>query len=194
MFGPDSDGALETYRSTDACIAEIVEALQPTWSDTVFIAVSDHDQETVMADGVIDLYPAAAATGLPLIPIPEGSAAIVWGEDTTDGAWLDRVDGVTDHAELQAGRAGRLAASGRWFCPGLRVLRGPAEPGTAAFGTRSQVAIVAGGHPDAIALARTLNARPQIEATEWAPTLAGLLSIDRSALSNARGSSLVPNT
>ena len=60
--------------------------------------------------------------------------------------------------------------------------------------TRSQVAIVAGGHPDAIALAAVLNARAQIDATEWAPTVAGLLSIDRSAFSSAIGSSLLPNT
>jgi hypothetical protein len=195
MFGPDSEGALATYRSTDSCVAEIVEALQSTWSDTVFIAVSDHDQETVTADSVIDLYPPAAATGLPLIPIPEGSAAIVWGDDTTGGAWLDGVDGVTDHAELWPGARLIGCAPGRWFCPPAGFSDGPAEPGThGGVRTRSQVAIVGGGHSDAIALARMLNERSQIEATEWAATLAGLLSIDRSALSSAAGSSLVPTT
>ena len=193
MFGPDSEAALATYRSTDACVAEIVEALRPTWRDTVFIAVSDHDQETVHADGVIDLYPPAPATGLPLIPIPEGSAAIVWGDDTTGGAWLDQVGGVTDHHELWPGARLVGCEPGRWFCPPAGFMTGPPEPGThGGVRTRSQVAIVAGGHPDAIALAKALSGRPQIEAAEWAPTLAGLLSIDRSALSSTAGSSLLP--
>ena len=83
----------------------------------------------------------------------------------------------------------------RWFCPPAGFSEGPPEPGThGGTRTRSQVAIVAGGHPDAVLLARSLNDRPQIEATEWAATVAGLLSIDRSALSSAAGSSLLPNT
>ncbi|MEY2434668.1 MAG: hypothetical protein QOC92_4393 [Acidimicrobiaceae bacterium] len=195
MFGPDSDGALATYHSTDACVATIVEALRPTWNDTVFIAVSDHDQETVNADGVIDLYPPAAATGLPLMPIPEGSAAIVWGDDETDGAWLDRVDGVSDHVELRPGARLVGCEPGRWFCPPAGFFDGPPEPGThGGVRTRAQVAVVAGGHPDAIALARMLNDRAQIDATAWAPTLAELLSIDRSALSSSIGSALDPNS
>jgi hypothetical protein len=195
MFGPDSEAALATYRSTDACIATIVEALRPNWNDTVFIAVSDHDQETVYPGGVIDLYPPAAATGLPLIPIPEGSAAVVWGNDETDGTWLDRVDGVTDHAEIWPGARLVGCEPGRWFCPPAGFSDGPPEPGThGGVRTRAQVAIVAGGHPDAIALARTLNDRTQIAATEWAPTLAGLLSIDRNLLSSATASAPNPNT
>ena len=57
MFGPDSDGAIASYRSADAAVATIVEALCPTWDDTALIVVSDHDQENVRGDGVIDLYP-----------------------------------------------------------------------------------------------------------------------------------------
>ena len=194
MFGPDSDRALETYRSTDASVAPIVEALRPTWDDTVFIVVSDHDQETVTPDGVIDLYPPAAATGLPLIPIPEGSAAIVWGDDPSHGAWLDDVDGVTDHAELSPGVRLVGCAPQRWFCPPAGFADGPPEPGThGGVRTRNQVAIVAGGHPDALALAAVLNATPQIDATCWAPTLLDVLSIDRNALNSAAGSSLLPN-
>ena len=34
-----------------------------------------------------------------------------------------------------------------------------------------------GGHPDTLALGRALNDRGQIDATEWAPTLARLLEV-----------------
>lgn len=177
MHGPDSDGALATYHSTDACVADIVSALRPTWADTVLIVVSDHDQETVTADGRIDLYPPAAATGLRLLPIPEGSAAIVWGDDESDGAWLDGVAGVSDHAELAPGVRLVGCAPGHWFCPPGGFSDGPPEPGThGGIRTRNQVAIVAGGHPDAVALARSLNARTQIDATEWAGIVTGLVT------------------
>jgi hypothetical protein len=76
-----------------------------------------------------------------------------------------------------------------WFCPPAGFLSGPADRGThGGVRTRSQVAVVAGGAAAAIAL------RPQIEATEWAPTVAELLNIERSRLSNGMGSSLVPKT
>jgi arylsulfatase A-like enzyme len=195
IYGPDSEGALASYRSTDGTIATIVDALRPTWDDTVLIVVSDHDQESVTADGVIDLYPPAAATGMPLIPIPEGSAAIVWGDDVSNGTWLDRIDGVTAHLQLWPGTRLVWCEAGRWFCPPAGFSDGPPDLGThGGIRTRSQVAIVAGGHPDAIALARTLNDRPQIEAAEWAPTVAGLLTIDRNLLSSAAASTPEPNT
>jgi arylsulfatase A-like enzyme len=179
IHGPHSEGALTSYRAADASTAAIVEALRPTWDDTVLVVVSDHDQEDVTADGVIDLYPPAAATGLPLMPIPEGSAAIVWGDDPSSGAWLDRIDGITAHRELWSGARLVWSDPGRWFCPPAGFSDGPPDLGAhGGIRTRSQVAIVAGGHPEAETLARSLNKRAQIEATEWAPTLAGLLGID----------------
>jgi hypothetical protein len=187
IYGPDSEGALESYRAADASIARIVDALQPTWDDTVLIIVSDHDQEDV--DEPIDLYPAAAATGFPLICLPEGTAAVIWGDDASNGMWLDGVGGVAGHREVQPGV--RLAWSEPRHCfrPPAAFRQEPPDRGAhGGIRTRSQVAIVAGGHAAAITL------RSQIEATEWAPTLAGLLNIDRSALSSAAGSSLVPNT
>jgi Type I phosphodiesterase / nucleotide pyrophosphatase len=193
IFGPDSDGALDTYRSTDACVAPIVDALRPTWDDTVLIVVSDHDQEDVRDE--IALHRAAAEAGVPVLCLPEGTAAIAWGQDDSRGAWLDSIDGIAGHRELLPGA--RLV----WSEPGF-AFRPPAPfrqevpdlGGHGGIRTRSQVAIAAGGHPDAFALARALDARPQVEATEWAATVASLLSIDRSALSSAAGSSLLPNT
>jgi arylsulfatase A-like enzyme len=190
-FGPDSDRALECYRSTDASVAIIVEALRSRWDDTVLAVVSDHDQEDVDADGVIDLYPPAAATGLPLIPIPEGSAAVVWGDDESDGAWLDAIDGVAGHEVVWPGARLVHCDRRRWFCPPAGFSDGPPEPGThGSLRTRAQVAIAAGGHHAAALLARTLNDRDEVDATAWAPTVMSLLGIEPGAL-RASGASLV---
>ena len=177
IYGPDSDEAIDSYRAADACIAAMVEAMRPTWNDDVLIAVSDHDQEAV-DDAPIDLYEPVASAGLPLTPIPEGSAAIVWGEDETQGRWLDAIDGVTGHAEIAPGIRLVSCAPRRWFNPPAGFSDGPADRGThGGERTRSQVAIVAGGHPRALALARTLNDRAQIDAADWAPAITSILGL-----------------
>jgi len=177
IHGPDSADAIASYRAADDCLAAIVEALRPTWDDTVLMVVSDHDQEEV-DDNPIDLYEPVAAAGLPLIPIPEGSAAIVWGEDESNGAWLDAIDGVTGHRELAAGIRLVACTPRRWFSPPAGFMSGPADRGThGGERTRAQVAVVAGGHPGASALARTLNERGSIDATEWAPAMAQALGV-----------------
>jgi hypothetical protein len=175
IHGPDNEGALVSYRSADSSIAEIVDALRPTWDDTLLVVVSDHDQEEV-DETPIDLYPPAAATGLPLIPIPEGSAAIVWGDDPTNGAWLDRIDGVTDHVEIRPGVRLVGCAPRRWFCPPAGFLTGPPDRGThGGIRTRSQVAIAAGGHPGAVSLAAWLHRRSEIAAAEWRENIMRIL-------------------
>ena len=177
IHGPDSPAALESYRAADECVASIVDALRPTWDDDVVIVVSDHDQEEV-DDAPIDLYEPVAAIGLPLIPIPEGSAAIVWGDDESNGRWLDAIDGVTGHTPLAPGIRRVSCEPRRWFNAPAGFLTGPADKGThGGERTRSQVAVVAGGHPAAQALARSLNERGSIEATDWAPAIARLLGI-----------------
>lgn len=194
IFGPDSPEAIDCYHDTDAAIATIVDALRPTWADTVLVVVSDHDQEAVDPEPV-DLYPAAADAGHGLVPIPEGTAAIVWGDDPTAGAWLDHVDGVARHEEVSPGIRLVHGEPRRWFCPPAGFLEGPPDRGThGGERTRSQVAIVAGGDRRAGALASVLRGRDQIEAAAWAPTVASLLSIDRKALNSAAASSLLPNT
>jgi hypothetical protein len=177
IHGPDSPEALAAYRAADDCLQVIVDALRPTWDDTVLIVVSDHDQEEV-DDAPIDLYEPVAQAGLPLIPIPEGSAAIVWGEDETNGRWLDAIDGVTGHRELAPGIRLVACAPRRWFNAPAGFMSGPADRGThGGERTRSQVAVTAGGHPHADELARSLNDRGQIDAAEWAPAIARLLEI-----------------
>jgi hypothetical protein len=178
IYGPDSPEALESYRDADGCVDRIVDAMQPTWSDDVLIVVSDHDQEEV-DDAPIDLYEPVARLGLPLMPIPEGSAAIVWGDDDSHGRWLDDVDGVTVHAEISPGIRLVGCEPRRWFCPPEGFGSDPPDRG--AHGgerTRSQVAIVGGGHPKAAALAHSLKGRTHVDATDWAPIVAGLLDLD----------------
>jgi arylsulfatase A-like enzyme len=183
VFGPDSGEALEVYRATDAALSVLLDALRPAWDDTVVVAVSDHDQESMVGEP-IDLYPVAPDG---LIVIPEGSGATVWGDDATAGAWLDGVDGVAGHNEVWPG------ARVVWGDPG-RVFALPAffdakpEPGNhGGMHTRAQVAVVGGGHAVVPALGRAITSRAP-EAADWAPTLAGLLGV---ALPSATGRALV---
>jgi hypothetical protein len=177
IYGPDSAEAIASYHAADDCVAAIVDVLRPTWRDTVLVVVSDHDQEEV-DDAPIDLYEPVAEAGLPLTPIPEGSAAIVWGEDETSGRWLDGIDGVAGHREIAPGIRLVACAPRRWFNPPAGFMSDPADRGThGGERTRAQVAVVAGGHPSAAALARSLNERGAIDATDWAPAMARLLEV-----------------
>ena len=59
LYGPDSDGALAGYRDTDAVLAVMREHIE--WDETVWILVSDHDQENVTAREPVDLQAEIAA-------------------------------------------------------------------------------------------------------------------------------------
>ena len=185
LHGPDSDAALAVYAETDTILGEVVEALQPRWDDTVLIVVSDHDQTTVSADEPVDIQAIAAAAGVDATVVLEGDGAVVVGPDPTDGAWLAGVAGVSGTEDLAPGVRFVSAEPGRWFAPaGVSVpLRG-VHGGSA---TRTQVAVVAGGHPAVAVIAAALAARPP-DAPDWAVTLADLLEIE---LDGVTGRSLV---
>jgi hypothetical protein len=130
---------------------------------------------------------AAAPDGV--VAIPEGSGAVVWGDDPTDGRWLDAVDGVAGSAPVRVpGRPARVvwADPGRWFAlpEGLEHLA-PFEPGThGGAWTRDQVAVVGGGHPAAAAVADAVRRRDRrVDGADWAPTIAALLGFDLPAAS-----------
>ena len=175
VHGPDSPAALACYRDTDACLAPIVDAVRSGWDDVVVIVVSDHDQETTVEDGRIDLWTAAEQRGL--LGMPEGNGAVVWGDDPEDGRWLDELDGVGGHERVRADARVVWAVPSWWFAlpPGIEHPWEPGQHGGAT--TRDQVAIVAGGHPAAAAIGRALRAR-RPEAADWAPTIAALLGLD----------------
>ena len=90
VFGPDSEAALASYRATDALLAEVREHL--VWSDTVWILVSDHDQEPVDVRAPIDLRSEFARRGLELFALPEGNATIVCGDGADAARRLVAVD------------------------------------------------------------------------------------------------------
>ncbi len=173
-FGPDSDAALERYRSSDAVLAAVVAALRPRWWDTVLIVVSDHDQVTVTDPEPIDLDAAARRHGAPALVVPEGSAAVVHVDGPDHAAWLAAVPGVSSVRSAGEGRLLALASRGRWFGPGsapsvLRGVHGGAD-------TRTQVAVVAGGDRCVPALAAALRVAPP-PARSWAPTISRLLGL-----------------
>ena len=95
---------------------------------------------------------AFARRGVDLFALPEGSATVVCGDGALDAArWLPEVDGVEGTAPFHLADPG-LDACLAWCVPGrtfgFREL--PTEPGThGGPRTRTQVAVVTGGHPAA---------------------------------------------
>ena len=133
----------------------------------------------------IDLQAAARAAGVEATVVLEGDGAVVVGDDRLDGAWLRGVDGLTGTEELAPGLRFVSAEPGRWFAPAgteaeLKGVHG-------GLATRTQVAVVAGGHPAVPRLASGL-ARRVPEAPDWAVTIAELLDLD---LPTATGRSLL---
>ena len=190
VHGPDSEAAVATYRSTDAHVQPIVDALQRGWDDTVLIVVSDHDQETVTVEEPIDLHAAVAAAGIDCFVMPELSAAVVWGTDELAGAWIDNVQGVAGHEPAWDGARVVWAEPGRWFAmpPELRDVLTTERGQHGGATTRSQVGIVAGGHPAVAAIASSLHdPTRQLEAADWATTVAALLDLPL----DATGTSLI---
>jgi hypothetical protein len=186
VFGPDSPEALAGYRSTDATLGAFVAALQPRWDDLVMIVVSDHDQETIADLPSINLYEARRAAPSRVVPIPEGGAAVVWGDDPSSGAWLEGIDGIAGHAEMKSGVRLVWGDPGRWF----ELPRGFGEPEKGQHGgatTRAQVAAVGGGHPAVADVADAVRSTT-IDATSWAPTIASLLGL---SMPSATGRSII---
>lgn len=188
VYGPDSEAALATYRATDARLAEIREHL--AWADTVWILVSDHDQEPVDVREPVDLRREIAHRGLDLFALPEGNASVVCGDGANAArTWLVGVDGVEGTAPLHLTDT-RLECCLVWAAPGRAFgFAGEAmELGThGGPRSRAQVAVVTGGHAAVPTLSAALQARP-VGASDWAPTVAELLGLD---LPSATGRSLL---
>ena len=189
--GPDAEAALACYRETDALLGVLRDHLD--WDDTVWIIVSDHDQEALDDRGPIDLRPEFARRELNLFAIPEGSATVICGEGARDvEPWLRDVDGVQGVRPFRV-KDTALECCLAWSAPGRAF--GFAEMGTerGTHGgprTRAQVAVVTGGHRAVEPLMRAATAQP-ISATDWAPTIAALLGVH---LPTTGGRALVPVT
>jgi hypothetical protein len=188
VHGPDSAAALDAYHETDARLTLVRDQLD--WDDTVWIVVSDHDQETVVDREPLDLRPEFTRRGVDLFALPEGSATVVCGDGAVEAArWLPEVDGVEGTAPFQLADP-ELEACLAWCVPGLTFgfAELATEPGThGSPRTRTQVAVVTGGHPLVPSLAREATSR-SLRAPDWAPTVAALLSLE---LPRATGRSLL---
>jgi hypothetical protein len=177
LFGPDSEGALAGYRDTDAQLAVMREHI--AWDDTVWILVSDHDQENVSVREPVDLQAEIELRGLALFALPEGSASLVCGQGANAvRAWLEEIDGVSGTARFDLA-GDRLECCLVWSEPGRAFGFTGSETRLGTHGgprTRAQVAVVTGGHPAVQPLARAVRETP-IEAADWAPTIAALLEV-----------------
>jgi len=188
VHGPDSDAALECYRATDSLLATAREHVD--WDDTVWIVVSDHDQEPLDDRPPIDLRPEFARRGVDLFALPEGSATVVCGAGAHEAqGWLTDLEGIEGTAPFHVTDPD-LECCLAWSVPGRAF--GFEEMGTerGTHGgprTRTQVAVVTGGHPMVTPLAAAV-ARRRITAADWAPTVAALLDLH---LPDATGRSLV---
>jgi Type I phosphodiesterase / nucleotide pyrophosphatase len=164
VYGPDSPEALENHRRVDGLVGRLVSSLD--WNNSVLVVVSDHDQELVTRHPPIDLVAEGERLGCELRLINEGSAAIVRGWPT-DGPSVNDINGVHDSMAIEGatsvGDVMVWSEPGRWFGrPSSHVTVGV----HGGQRTRAQLAIVAGGHPSAAALADAIDQRT-VPAREW---------------------------
>jgi arylsulfatase A-like enzyme len=184
LCGPDTADAHEQYRRTDDDVAEIVDALQPSWDDTVLLIVSDHDQEMVTVDEPYDLGAAAKRAGVQARFAYDGSAAAIASDDPHLEAWLADEPEVASVERISPSTFVASAQPGGWFGrPGWGGLLRGVHGGES---TRAQVAIVTGGAPVVAEIAASLLER-RPHAADWAPTCRSLLGLPTGA---TEGSSL----
>ena len=170
QFGPDTDDAAAAYHHTDCCLVDVIAALRRRWAETLLVIVSDHDQISLTNPHCIDLWSPLRAHGLELTVLPEGDAAVILGDDPTNGCWLDDIEGIAGHEPWYDGGRLTWAEPGRVFGWGEATLKGI----HGGPHTRAQVALVAGGHPRAAGVAAAIAQRPP-RAELWAPTIAKTL-------------------
>jgi len=178
--GPESEAALTCYQQTDGLVGELLDALQPVWSQTVVIIVSDHDMEARTPTPPIDLTAAPGFAELSDGVIPDGGAALVHLRpgipQERAGNVLARVDGV---ASWQPGGPELLILGAR---PGW-IFAAPAHPSGGFHGgpaTARTVAIVGGGHGAVPRIASAIARRRPHLAT-WAGVILDLLEVQTSA-------------
>lgn len=178
LFGPPAPETTRRIREVDDDLATVVQLLQPNWGDTVLFVVSDHEQEAVdQRFEPVDLADVLDRAGLPGHAHNEGMVGIVY--DGADAETILRQPEISGAADLDSGVTLVWSEPGRVFGSSPKTVAG--NHGSPR--TRTQVAAVAGGHPDVAHIADRLRsglsapgARPR--ATEWAPLIASLLRFE----------------
>ncbi|MBO0681291.1 alkaline phosphatase family protein [Mycolicibacterium sp. S2-37] len=164
VHGPESSAAREAYRTADAVLASLADALQPRWDELLLLIASDHDQESIHDDRRIDLVGLAEARGVDAAVFHEGTAAVVIGSDADDVRWLADVPGIEQSWHCEPGLRVVAAEPYCWFAARDYPARRGAHGGPR---TRSQVAVAAGGHPMVAQIADSWrHRRPRAE--DWA--------------------------
>ena len=174
--GPESEAALTCYRQTDKLVGEVLDVLQPSWSDTVVIIVSDHDMEARTTTPPIDITADPGFAEVSDGVIPDGGAALVHLRP-----------GVTH--ERAAAVATRVAGVASWEVGGPELLilgakpghifAAPAHPAGGFHGgpaTARTVAVVGGGHPAVRRIASEI-AHSQPHLKSWAAVILDLLEV-----------------
>ena len=161
--GPDSEAAIETYRSLDRCLSEIDSALRSRWDDTLLLVTSDHDQETVEISKRIDIGALAFERGIDVAVLNEGTAAVLVGAGAGQSDWFQAVPGV-DQSLVVMDDVRLVFSSPQWWfgdasSPAFRGAHG-------GLRTRSTVAVATGGHQGMIDVAAAFN-RPRFGAEDW---------------------------
>jgi hypothetical protein len=164
LHGPDNAAAADAYRSADATLAGVIEALRPRWDELLVLIASDHDQEPIDDDRRIDLAGAAVERGVDATVVPEGTAAVVMGPGASDERWLSDVPHIEGSWLAEPGLRLVASAPRSWFA-------GPQQPsrrgGHGGLRTRDQVAVACGGHPMVSRLAQDWRRR-RPRAQDWA--------------------------
>lgn len=163
LHGPDSDEALAAYHRLDARLPELEAATD--WDDSVVIVVSDHVQDTASDRPGIDLR---SIVGEEITVIDEGSAALCGPGVKVDLALIDGVEGyrrLADGSTLVWCQRGRHFGATDW--PIFRGVHGGNH-------TRTQLALVTGGHPQRHRLAAEVRLGP-VPAPRWAQMISELI-------------------
>ncbi|MDP3983624.1 MAG: alkaline phosphatase family protein [Acidimicrobiia bacterium] len=166
VYGPQSGEATDAYSLLDRKVGRLHEALSARWDDTTVVVVSDHVQDTVDGAG-IDLR---VALDEDLLVIDEGSAALVAG--LADPSMLGDVVGVEGWRQLGDDSVLAWCEPGRYFGPYETPIFKGMHGGQH---TRTQLAMVTGGHPSRYPLAQAVKEGP-VPSTYWAGAILSVLA------------------
>ncbi len=165
VYGPGAEEVTVAYRHLDEKVGMIDQALAPNWDDWIVVVVSDHIQDTVSGPG-IDLR--AALDGEALV-VDEGSAALVAGP--IDPGRVSSVEGVSGWRQLSEGMLLAWCQPGRYFGSSSEPVFKGVHGGEH---TRTQLALVTGGHGHRLPLAQAVRAG-QVPASYWADAICAAL-------------------
>jgi arylsulfatase A-like enzyme len=174
--GPDSAESTRCYEATDAVVGEVLDALEPDWSETLVVIVSDHDMEARTDRPPIDLLAVPGIQAVASDVVADGGAALLRlraGIPIAAAAEaVMRVPGVAGWSEGSREMIIVDAQPG-WIFDAWRLRFAGYHGGPS---TATTVAIVGGGHPAVGTIASTLGRRrPHL--ADWAPTISQVLDL-----------------